>query len=111
MRYARRDGLNHRRLLRAKVILTSSIAGVKGLQAHDTYSAAKAAVRSLARTWTVELKDRGRVNVISPGAIDTPIIDSQVSTAVEADALRARLPPVTTAVLFASRFMMLSFPI
>ncbi|MEM5388159.1 glucose 1-dehydrogenase [Paraburkholderia phymatum] len=78
------------------IILTSSIAGVKGLQAHDTYSAAKAAVRSLARTWTVELKDRGiRVNAISPGAIDTPIIDSQVTTAAQADELRTRFAAAT----------------
>jgi NAD(P)-dependent dehydrogenase (short-subunit alcohol dehydrogenase family) len=78
------------------IILTGSIAGVKGLPAHSTYSAAKAAVRSLARTWTAELKGRGiRVNVISPGAIDTPIIDSQVSTAAEADALRAQFAAAT----------------
>ena len=78
------------------IILTSSIAGVKGLPAHGTYSAAKAAVRSLARTWTMELKDRGiRVNAISPGAIDTPIIDSQVSTAAEAAELRAKFAAAT----------------
>ena len=80
----------------SSIVLTSSIAGVKGLPAHGTYSAAKAAVRSLARTWTVELKDRGiRVNAISPGAIDTPIIDSQVSTTAEADELRARFAAAT----------------
>lgn len=80
----------------SSIILTSSIAGVKGLPAHDTYSAAKAAVRSLARTWTIELKDRGiRVNAVSPGAIDTPIIESQVSTATEADELRARFAAAT----------------
>ena len=80
----------------SSIILTSSIAGVKGLPAHDTYSAAKAAVRSLARTWTIELKDRGiRVNAVSPGAIDTPIIESQVSTAAEADELRARFAAAT----------------
>jgi NAD(P)-dependent dehydrogenase (short-subunit alcohol dehydrogenase family) len=54
----------------ASIILTGSVATIKGLPAHDTYSATKAAVRSLARTWTMELKGRGiRVNVISPGAI------------------------------------------
>lgn len=78
------------------IILTSSIAGIKGMPAHDTYSAAKAAVRSLARTWTVELKGRGiRVNAISPGAIDTPIIDSQVSSAAEAEDLRAKFAAAT----------------
>jgi NAD(P)-dependent dehydrogenase (short-subunit alcohol dehydrogenase family) len=78
------------------IVLASSIAGVKGLPAHGTYSAAKAAVRSLARTWTIELKGRGiRVNAISPGAIDTPIIDSQVATVAEADELRARFAAAT----------------
>lgn len=80
----------------SSVILTSSIAGVLGINAHSTYSAAKAAVRSLARTWTIELKGRGiRVNAISPGAIDTPIIESQVTTAAEADELRARFAAAT----------------
>jgi NAD(P)-dependent dehydrogenase (short-subunit alcohol dehydrogenase family) len=80
----------------SSVILTSSIAGILGLEAHDTYSAAKAAVRSLARTWTVELKGKGiRVNAISPGAIDTPIIESQVTTPAEANALRAKFASVT----------------
>nr|4BMS_A Chain A, Alclohol Dehydrogenase/short-chain Dehydrogenase [Ralstonia sp. DSMZ 6428]4BMS_B Chain B, Alclohol Dehydrogenase/short-chain Dehydrogenase [Ralstonia sp. DSMZ 6428]4BMS_C Chain C, Alclohol Dehydrogenase/short-chain Dehydrogenase [Ralstonia sp. DSMZ 6428]4BMS_E Chain E, Alclohol Dehydrogenase/short-chain Dehydrogenase [Ralstonia sp. DSMZ 6428]4BMS_F Chain F, Alclohol Dehydrogenase/short-chain Dehydrogenase [Ralstonia sp. DSMZ 6428]4BMS_K Chain K, Alclohol Dehydrogenase/short-chain D len=78
------------------VILTSSVAGVLGLQAHDTYSAAKAAVRSLARTWTTELKGRSiRVNAVSPGAIDTPIIENQVSTQEEADELRAKFAAAT----------------
>ena len=57
------------------IILTGSIAGVKGLPGFDVYSASKAAVRSFVRTWTVELKDRRiRANVISPGTIDTPIL-------------------------------------
>nr|6IHI_A Chain A, Alclohol dehydrogenase [Ralstonia sp.]6IHI_B Chain B, Alclohol dehydrogenase [Ralstonia sp.]6IHI_C Chain C, Alclohol dehydrogenase [Ralstonia sp.]6IHI_D Chain D, Alclohol dehydrogenase [Ralstonia sp.] len=78
------------------VILTSSVAGVLGLQAHDTYSAAKAAVRSLARTWTTELKGRSiRVNAVSPGAIDTPSLENQVSTQEEADELRAKAAAAT----------------
>ena len=57
------------------IILTGSIASVKGIPAFGVYSATKAALRSFARTWTLELKDRKiRVNVISPGTIDTPII-------------------------------------
>jgi NAD(P)-dependent dehydrogenase (short-subunit alcohol dehydrogenase family) len=72
------------------IILTSSIAGTKAMVAHGTYSASKAAVRSFARTWTMELKDRNiRVNSLSPGPIDTPIIDSQFTTKEEADQLRA----------------------
>jgi NAD(P)-dependent dehydrogenase (short-subunit alcohol dehydrogenase family) len=57
------------------IILTGSIAGVKGLPGFDVYSASKAAIRSFVRTWTVELKDRRiRANIISPGTIDTPIL-------------------------------------
>jgi NAD(P)-dependent dehydrogenase (short-subunit alcohol dehydrogenase family) len=57
------------------IIITGSIASVKGIPAFGVYSATKAALRSFARTWTLELKDRKiRVNVISPGTIDTPII-------------------------------------
>jgi NAD(P)-dependent dehydrogenase (short-subunit alcohol dehydrogenase family) len=59
------------------VILTGSIADVKGFPAISVYSATKAAIRSFARTWTNELRDRRiRVNTISPGHIDTPIFDS-----------------------------------
>ena len=55
------------------VILAGSVAGSKGLPALSIYSATKAAIRSLARTWTTDLKDRGiRVNVVSPGMILTP---------------------------------------
>jgi NAD(P)-dependent dehydrogenase (short-subunit alcohol dehydrogenase family) len=57
----------------ASVILTGSIAAIKGFQAFGVYNASKAAVRSFARTWVVDLKGRGiRVNVLSPGHIDTP---------------------------------------
>ena len=56
----------------ASVILTSSVVGSKGNPAVSVYSATKAALRSFARTFTVDLKDRKiRVNVVSPGAIDT----------------------------------------
>jgi NAD(P)-dependent dehydrogenase (short-subunit alcohol dehydrogenase family) len=78
------------------IILISSIAAFKGLPAHGTYSASKAAVRSFVRTWTAELKDRGiRVNAISPGAIDTPIIDAQAATKEGADAIRAKFAAAT----------------
>ena len=72
------------------IILISSIAAEMGFPAHGAYSATKAAVRSFVRTWTAELKDRGiRVNAISPGPIDTPIIDSQAATKAGADKIRA----------------------
>ncbi|SDR03307.1 NAD(P)-dependent dehydrogenase, short-chain alcohol dehydrogenase family [Rhizobiales bacterium GAS191] len=71
------------------IILIGSIAALMGFPAHTTYSGTKAAIRSFARTWTIELKDRGiRVNVISPGPIDTPIIDSQAPTKEGADRIR-----------------------
>jgi NAD(P)-dependent dehydrogenase (short-subunit alcohol dehydrogenase family) len=58
------------------IILNGSIAGVKGFPRFGVYSASKAAVRSFARTWLVELVGRGiRVNVLSPGTIDTPALD------------------------------------
>jgi len=57
----------------ASIILTSSVVGSKGFPGVSVYSATKAALRSFARTWTTDLKDRKiRVNVVSPGAIDTP---------------------------------------
>ena len=59
------------------VILTGSIADVKAFPSISVYSATKAAIRSFARTWTNELKDRRiRVNTLSPGHIDTPIFDT-----------------------------------
>jgi NAD(P)-dependent dehydrogenase (short-subunit alcohol dehydrogenase family) len=57
----------------ASIILNASIVASKGLPANSVYSATKAAVRSFARTWTTDLKDRRiRVNAVSPGSTDTP---------------------------------------
>ncbi|MGW9350952.1 SDR family NAD(P)-dependent oxidoreductase [Nocardiopsis flavescens] len=57
----------------ASVVLTGSTAADRGLDAFGAYAASKAAVRSFARTWSTELKGRGiRVNVVTPGMIDTP---------------------------------------
>jgi NAD(P)-dependent dehydrogenase (short-subunit alcohol dehydrogenase family) len=59
------------------IILNASIATIKGFPGISVYSATKAAVRSFARTWTNELRERRiRVNAISPGHIDTPIFES-----------------------------------
>src|SRR5438132_21756 len=56
----------------ASVILNASIVASKGFSSNSVYSASKAAVRSFARTWTTDLKDRRiRVNAVSPGSIDT----------------------------------------
>jgi NAD(P)-dependent dehydrogenase (short-subunit alcohol dehydrogenase family) len=57
----------------SSVILTGSTAGTQGTAAFSVYSASKAAVRNLARSWILDLKDTGiRVNVLSPGATRTP---------------------------------------
>ena len=64
------------------IILTSSVANVRGDAAFTAYAASKAAVRSFARGWTVELKDRKiRVNSMSPGPIETPALENAGLTA------------------------------
>jgi NAD(P)-dependent dehydrogenase (short-subunit alcohol dehydrogenase family) len=57
------------------IIMTGSVAGSKGIGNFGVYNASKAAIRSFARTWTNDLKGKNiRVNVLSPGPIDTPIL-------------------------------------
>ena len=59
------------------IILNASIGSSKGVEESSVYSATKAAVRSFARTWTVDLRHRKiRINAISPGPIDTPIFSN-----------------------------------
>ena len=70
------------------IILDASLASVKGTPAFSVYSATKAAIRSFARCWTMDLKDRKiRVNVVSPGPIDTPGARGLVNTEEEQKAL------------------------
>jgi NAD(P)-dependent dehydrogenase (short-subunit alcohol dehydrogenase family) len=70
----------------ASIILNASIVASKGLTANSVYSATKAAVRSFARTWTTDLKDRRiRVNAVSPGPIDTPGLNNLVASAGAGD--------------------------
>jgi NAD(P)-dependent dehydrogenase (short-subunit alcohol dehydrogenase family) len=72
----------------ASIILNASIVDIKGFPAFSVYSATKAAVRSFARTWTTDLKDRGiRVNVVSPGPIDTPLLNETFSNPDDKKAL------------------------
>jgi NAD(P)-dependent dehydrogenase (short-subunit alcohol dehydrogenase family) len=74
------------------IILNASIAGSKGMEAFSVYSATKAAVRSFARSWTVDLKQRKiRVNAISPGPVETPAIDRLAGGAKEKEQLTAGL--------------------
>ncbi len=65
----------------ASIILTASVAASKGLPENSVYSATKAAVRSFARTWTTDLKDRRiRVNAVSPGPIETPMLNDLLAS-------------------------------
>ncbi|MEH1163954.1 glucose 1-dehydrogenase [Micromonospora sp. CPCC 205539] len=69
------------------IVLVSSGMNVKGFPAYGAYAGTKAAIRSFARTWAAELKDQGvRVNVLSPGVIETPIMDSQFASPAELQA-------------------------
>jgi NAD(P)-dependent dehydrogenase (short-subunit alcohol dehydrogenase family) len=57
----------------ASIVINASVASLKGMRAMSVYAATKAALRSFARSWSADLKDRKiRVNAISPGLIDTP---------------------------------------
>jgi NAD(P)-dependent dehydrogenase (short-subunit alcohol dehydrogenase family) len=76
----------------ASVILNASTAASTGAAGFSVYSATKAAVRSFARTWTLDLKERGiRVNAVSPGATDTPGLSSLGSTEAENQQFKASL--------------------
>lgn len=73
----------------ASVILTSSTAATTGSAAFGVYAASKAAIRSFARTWANELKDRGvRVNAVSPGPVDTPGLTGLAPAGDQAGALK-----------------------
>jgi len=79
----------------ASIILNASVVGSKGFAGRSVYSATKAALRSFARTWTTDLKGRKiRVNVVSPGPIDTPGLQGLSATDSEglSDAYRDRVP-------------------
>jgi len=66
------------------IIMTGSVAGSKGFQNFSVYNASKAAIRSFARSWTTDLKGRNiRVNVLSPGPIDTPILGPLPKEAIQ----------------------------
>jgi NAD(P)-dependent dehydrogenase (short-subunit alcohol dehydrogenase family) len=76
----------------SSVILTGSMVSIKGFAACSVYNASKAAIRSFARTWIVDLKGRDiRINVVSPGYTDTPGL-SQFVTDQEKAAMAASVP-------------------
>jgi NAD(P)-dependent dehydrogenase (short-subunit alcohol dehydrogenase family) len=74
------------------IVLTASVGGSKGTQALSVYNASKAAIRSFARSWTVDLKHRKiRVNAISPGPIDTPGLSRLFENGQQADQVKTTL--------------------
>jgi NAD(P)-dependent dehydrogenase (short-subunit alcohol dehydrogenase family) len=74
------------------IVLNASIVSSKGMPAFSVYSATKAALRSFARTWTVDLKDRKiRVNAVSPGPIETPAVDRLGQTVGGGDQFKASM--------------------
>jgi NAD(P)-dependent dehydrogenase (short-subunit alcohol dehydrogenase family) len=74
------------------IILNSSIAASKGVEGFSVYSASKAAVRSFARTLTVDLRYRKiRVNAISPGPIDTPSLSDLMQNEEQSRQLKKEL--------------------
>lgn len=78
------------------IILTGSTTGSTGTPAFSVYSATKAAVRNFARSWALDLKGSGiRVNVLSPGATETPGLKSLANAGEEAallESLAERIP-------------------
>ena len=76
------------------IVMNCSIASIKGIPAFGVYAATKAALRSFARTWSVDLKDRQiRVNVVSPGTVITPGYKTELGMSDEQiEQVRRRLP-------------------
>ncbi|MDN7591000.1 SDR family NAD(P)-dependent oxidoreductase [Burkholderia seminalis] len=80
---------------RGSIVLVSSAMHVMGIPGHTAYAATKAALRSYARTWAAEFKDRGiRVNMLSPGVTDTPILDAQTATRDELISMYRSMVPL-----------------
>ena len=78
------------------IILNGSIASIKGFPSSSVYCASKAAVRSFARCWTMDLKERKiRVNCVSPGPIDTPMLRSVGNTDEEKKAFEDMVASAT----------------
>lgn len=74
----------------ASIVLIASALHGKGLAGQGVYSATKAALRSFARTWAAELKGRQiRVNSLSPGGVETPLLVGAAASKQEADQILA----------------------
>jgi NAD(P)-dependent dehydrogenase (short-subunit alcohol dehydrogenase family) len=95
------------------IVINGSMVSVKGMAAFSVYAATKAALRSFARTWTVDLKGRGiRINVVSPGTVITPgykaLGDAQINQIIEGVAATAPLGRVGTTDEIASAVVFLA---
>lgn len=78
------------------IVVVSTVATVKGFPQNVTYGASKATVKSYVKSWAADLKGRNiRANSVSPGIIDTTIIDSQFASKEEADGLKAYFVSIT----------------
>ncbi|WP_448101481.1 SDR family NAD(P)-dependent oxidoreductase [Luteibacter jiangsuensis] len=77
------------------VVLNGSVAGAKGFPGQSLYNASKAAVRSFARSWTADLKDRGiRVNVVAPGGTETQLMRGYLDIRPGAEEMFNQLIPL-----------------
>lgn len=77
------------------VVLNGSVAGAKGFPGQSLYNATKAAVRSFARSWTSDLKDRGiRVNVVAPGGTETQLMRGYLDIRPGAEEMFNQLIPL-----------------
>ena len=80
----------------AAIVLMSSIVSIIGFESNSVYSATKAAIRSLARTLTADLKARRiRLNAISPGLIETPALNAVTSSPEQTAQFEAQIVSVT----------------
>ena len=80
----------------ASIILNGSVLSIKGTPASSVYNATKAAIRSFARTWTVDLKDRQiRVNTLSPGPTKTSVLNNIITSDEQRQQIEGSLAAAT----------------
>jgi NAD(P)-dependent dehydrogenase (short-subunit alcohol dehydrogenase family) len=95
------------------IVINGSMVSIKGMAAFSVYAATKAALRSFARTWSMDLKGRGiRINVVSPGTVITPgyknLGDAQINQIIEGVAATTPLGRVGTTDEIASAVVFLA---
>lgn len=78
------------------IVVVATVVAIKGYPNNITYGASKAAIKSFVKSWAADLKGRNiRANSVSPGIIDTTILDSQFASKQEADGVKAYFASVT----------------